>query len=108
MIQEVYSWVAFNVGTSVQDLVNGTFELFAGWAVLLHCRRLFLDQMVRGVSFYATAFFASWGAWNLYYYPWLGQMWSFSCGVFVFIANVIWTFMMVYYTILERNKREPA
>lgn len=79
------------------DVVNGTYEVFAGAAILNHCRVLFRDKEVRGVSTLSTAFFASWGAWNLYYYPVLGQWWSFFGGLVVFSANALWLAMMLRY-----------
>jgi peptidoglycan biosynthesis protein MviN/MurJ (putative lipid II flippase) len=90
-----------------QDLVNGLFELFAGFFVLLHCRRLYIDKQVKGVSLIATIFFTSWGFWNLYYYPWLGQWLSFFGGLAIVSANALWIAMMVYYT-LRPHGRKPG
>ncbi len=80
------------------DSVNGTFELVASAAIIGHCLRLYKDKMVRGVSLTATAFFTSWGFWNLYYYPSLGQILSFAAGVGVVLANISWLGMMIYYS----------
>ncbi len=83
------------------DITNGTYELLGGFFILAHCWRLWKDKRVRGVSFIAVVFFASWGMWNLYYYPHLGQWWSFSGGVFIVAANSFWIGMMVYYKRIE-------
>jgi hypothetical protein len=83
---------------SWQDLVNGGFEFFAGFFVLMHCRRLHIDKLVKGVSLVATVFFTSWGIWNLYYYPHLGQWASFYGGLAIVSANALWISMMIYYT----------
>jgi uncharacterized membrane protein YfcA len=87
-----------------QDLVNGTFEFGAAIAILLHCKNLLRDKRVMGVSVLATAFFTSWGVWNLYYYKHLGQIWSCMAGVLVVSTNVLWLGMMLYY--LRKNKGE--
>jgi hypothetical protein len=79
------------------DLVNGLFESMAGLMVFMHCRRLWIDKQVRGVSFMATGFFASWGFWNLFYYPHLGQTWSFIGGLVVMTANLTWIGLMIRY-----------
>ena len=82
---------------SLPDLINGLFELFAGFFVLMHCHRLLKDKQVKGVSLVATTFFTSWGIWNLYYYPHLGQWLSFFGGLSIVCANALWISMMVYY-----------
>lgn len=87
-----------------QDLINGLFELLAGLFVLMHCRKLYHDKMVRGVSLVATIFFFSWGLWNLYYYPHLEQWLSFWGGISIATANFLWIGMMIYYTAKERKK----
>lgn len=86
-----------------QDAVNGMYELLAGVAVLMHCIRLYKDKQVRGASWIATAFFSSWGLWNLYYYPHLGQWLSFAGGIAIVAANCLWLGMMAYYIRLERK-----
>lgn len=87
---------------NVPDIVNGAFELFAGFFVLNHCRALYRDKLVKGVSLVSTIFFSSWGFWNLYYYPSLGQWWSFAGGLSIVSANCVWIAMMVYYIRIER------
>lgn len=80
------------------DLINGAFEALAGLAVLNHCRALHRDKQVRGVAVSSTAFFTAWGLWNLYYYPQLGQIWSFVGGIVVTAANLLYVSMLLYYT----------
>lgn len=79
------------------DHINGLFE--AGGAIMLarNCLQLYRDKMVRGVHWAATAFFASWGLWNLYYYPSLGQWWSFTGGCALVSFNVFWLYQMAWY-----------
>jgi ABC-type transport system involved in cytochrome c biogenesis permease subunit len=80
------------------DLINGLFELLAGAFVLNHCRALYRDKQIKGVSILSSAFFTLWGLWNLHFYPHLGQVWSFYGGIAVVVANAVWVAMMVYYT----------
>jgi hypothetical protein len=86
-----------------QDLVNGGFEIFAGLFVLDHCRKLYKDKIVRGVSFIAVVFFTSWGFWNMYYYRHLEQIISFFGGLGVVSANCLWVGMMLYYMRKEKQ-----
>ena len=79
------------------DFFNGLFELLGGLLVLNHCRVLYQDKRVRGVSVLSTAVFTSWGFWNLYYYPHLTQWWSFAGGLVIVAANALWVSMMVHY-----------
>ena len=79
------------------DMINGLFEAVAGGFILNHCRVLYKDKTVRGVSILSTAFFFAWGLWNLYFYPSLDQYWSYLGGWIVMIANCLWLGLMVYY-----------
>ena len=80
------------------DIVNATFEFCAGFAVLNHCRVLIRDQEVKGISLLSIAFFTAWGFWNLFYYPHLGQIWSFLGGLFIVTANMLWLALLVFYS----------
>lgn len=80
-----------------QDFINGAFEASAALAVLNHCRVLYVAKTFAGVSLLSTAFFWAWGVWNLYYYPSLGQWLSFSGGVAIMLANLLWLALMLHY-----------
>lgn len=82
---------------TIPDAINGSFEALAGLMIGNHCRTLYRDKQVRGVSLLSTCFFAAWGIWNLYYYPHLGQIISFLGGLSVSTANAVWIGMMIYY-----------
>lgn len=83
------------------DAINAFFEGLAGLMVLAHCRALLRDRTVRGVSLIAVAFFTAWGAWNLYYYPSLGQTLSGACAGIVTIANAIYLAMAIRFRSVE-------
>jgi len=80
------------------DVINGLFETCGGLFCLLNVYRTRRDKAVKGVSVLATAFFASWGWWNLYYYPSLGQWMSFVGGVFLVLVNTVWVSQLIYYS----------
>lgn len=79
------------------DSINGLFELLASLFILNHCRVLYNQKSVAGVSVISTIFFAAWGIWNTIYYPHLGQMRSFYCGLGVAAANGLWVTLMLHY-----------
>jgi hypothetical protein len=83
------------------DLVNGAFELLGGAFIFNHCRAVWRDKAVKGVSVLSTAFFTLWGLWNLYYYPHLNQWWSLAGGVAIVLANAVWVALLLKY------RREP-
>lgn len=82
----------------IADAINGSYELLGGFFILNHCRVLMKDKAVNGVSIVSTVFFTSWGVWNLYYYPSLGQWYSFVGGLFIVISNSIWIGLMLKYS----------
>ena len=91
------------MGVLGPDAINGTFEAMGAFFILLSVRKLYRDKRVRGVSWVHAGFFATWGYWNLYYYPYLDQWLSFWGGVGIVLANSIWLGQLIYYTIRERR-----
>jgi hypothetical protein len=79
------------------DQINGLFEFIGALFILNHCRILFDDKQVRGVSVLSTVFFFAWGLWNIYYYPHLDQMWSFYGGICISLANTLYVGMLIKY-----------
>lgn len=65
--------------------------------ILNHCRVLFKQKQVHGVSKLSCIFFLAWGFWNIFYYPHLGQILSFAGALFVVAANALWVSMMMFY-----------
>ncbi len=81
----------------IPDVINGTFEFLGGFFILNHCRVLFQEKKVAGISIISNTFFTLWGIWNLYYYPYLGQWLSFCGGLFIVLSNMLWIAMMLHY-----------
>lgn len=86
------------------DGVNAMFEALAALMVANHCRVLLRERCVRGVSLLSVLFFTLWGAWNLHYYPALGQSLSGACAGLVTLANAIYLGLAVYF---RRTARRP-
>ena len=84
-----------------RDAVNGSFEALSGLMVLNHCRVLYAEKVVRGVSVASTFFFVVWGLWNVFYYPSLAQSMSFYGGLVVVASNALYVGMMLYYRSVE-------
>lgn len=79
------------------DVINGSYEFVGSIALWANVYRLYKDKEAKGVTFWATAFFMTWGYWNLYYYPHLDQWWSFAGGLSIVLANTVWLGQMIYY-----------
>jgi hypothetical protein len=107
-ISGAYALLASLFESFSKDAINGTFELAAGFFVLNHCRVLYAEKQVRGVSLTSSGFFLLWGMWNMYYYPALNQPLSFYGGVFVVAANAFYLGMLFHYRRLEACQDEHA
>jgi hypothetical protein len=86
------------------DVVNAAFEMVGSaftWMNVLRVRR---DRGYAGIYLPAILFFFSWGFWNLFYYPSLGQWWSFGAGLSLVCANLAWVVAMVYYGPVGRTQ----
>jgi hypothetical protein len=79
------------------DVINCLFELVGSIFTLNHCRVLYKDKRVAGVSVLSILFFTSWGCWNIFWYPYLNQWWSFWGGISILFANLLWIYMILYY-----------
>lgn len=79
------------------DIINGWFEAISGGFMSYNCVRLYQDKRVRGVSVATQIFFTAWGYWNLFYYPHLGQWFSFFCGWLIVVSNTLWVTLAIKY-----------
>lgn len=89
---------------STPDIINACFEFVAAFMLVRNCIFTYKAKTVTGVSILSTIFFASWGYWNIYYYPHLDQTLSFVAGILVTIVNSIWVGQMIYYHKLNKGK----
>jgi hypothetical protein len=63
------------------DVVNGCFEIGSALFCIINIVKIIKDKKLMGISWIPTFFYSIWGMWNLYYYPSLGQMFSFIGGL---------------------------
>lgn len=77
------------------DLVNGLFEFAGSLFTWMNVVRVHKDRGYAGIYLPAIVFFTLWGGWNLFYYPFLEQWWSFAGGISIMTANVAWIALML-------------
>ncbi len=81
----------------IADAINGCFDGSGAIFLAINTWALYRDKIVKGVHPLPLAFFGTWGLWNLYYYPTLGQWLSFSGGVALVTVNLFNLWLMIYY-----------
>jgi hypothetical protein len=95
----------------IPDLINGLFELSGSLVLWRNVFALRRDREVKGIHVSTTLFFFWWGIWNLWYYPHLGQWFSFLGGLSIVIANAVWVGLALYYrrpSVVESSHAEKA
>lgn len=86
------------------DIINAVFELLGFVMCLINSNQLYKDKQVRGVNVWTMVFFASWGYWNVFYYPYLGQIASTIAAILLALSNTLYACMLFYYIKLEKKK----
>ncbi len=84
------------------DLINSLFELAGAILACMNIKTLLKDKVVKGVYWPATAVFALWGYWNIYYYPTLNQPLSFYAGILLALANTTWVILAFRYNVAPK------
>ncbi len=74
------------------DLVNAAYEALGGTVIAANTAYAWRVGEIKGVSKPLVWFFWTWGIWNLFYYPHLGQLYSFGCAAFLSVANTWWLY----------------
>ena len=77
------------------DLINGTFEFAGAFVLWKNVEALACDRVLSGVHWAPTAFFTTWGLWNLFYYPNLDQWFSLGGAFAIVLVNTIWLGLVV-------------
>ncbi len=85
------------------DHINAAFEAGAAILLSLNVWQLYHDKKVSGVKVSPTVFLTVWGGWNLYYYPSLGQDWSFFAGIAVVTVNAVWVSLAIFFNRKNRG-----
>ena len=86
------------------DTINGLFEFAGAGFLSLNVIKMYKDKILKGYNWWATVFFTSWGLWNLYYYPYLDQWFSFWGGCAIVFVNTIWIGQIIYYSRRRNNE----
>ena len=86
------------------DLTNGIFEAVGSVFIWISVVSLYRAKGYAGIHIGQIVFYAAWGLWNVFYYPALGQWWSFLSGINVLIANIIWVSLAVKYGKIDRSR----
>lgn len=72
------------------DIINAAFEGWGAVMIWLNFRRLLRDREVKGVDWRVTAFYSTWGLWNLVYYSGVGHWLSCAMCVGITAGNIAW------------------
>lgn len=78
------------------DHINGLIVLVGAGFTWRNAWQLWIDRELFGVYWPTSLFFTVWGIWNLYYYPSLGQWFSFYAGILLALGNAAWVIMAVF------------
>jgi hypothetical protein len=78
------------------DAINAAFETAGAFLIWLNVFALWKHKILRGMHWAPVVLFVVWGYWNIYYYLYLGQIYSWFAGFGVAIANTIWVALYVY------------
>ena len=89
------------------DVINGMYEFCGSLMLLRNVLLTYRAKQVKGVSIIATAYFMSWGVFNVFYYPSLGQHWSFLGGLCIAAVNAVWLGQILYYNFLRGLPDRP-
>jgi hypothetical protein len=79
------------------DGINGAFEVIGSVAVWANFCAVVKDRGYAGTRWPMMVFFMSWGMWNLYFYPHLGQAISFYASWSLSLANASVLAAMIYF-----------
>lgn len=92
----------------MNDLINGLFELGGAIVIWINVLKLHKDKEIKGVFWPIWIFYSAWGMWNLFYYPSLGQTFSFYGGICLVIGNTLWCLQAFYYSLKNKAKNKKV
>ena len=85
------------------DIFNALLEFLGGVFTFQNALRVCRDRGYAGITWTAVAFFATWSAWNTWYYPSLDQTWSWVAAIFMLTANLCWIAVMAWFGPIRRE-----
>lgn len=89
------------------DLINAVFEGGGALFLLANVRRIIRDKSVKGVSLWTSAWWTTWGFWNVYFYSAVQTPASFYAGIAVVLVTAVWLGLAVYYARREAKAIAP-
>lgn len=91
---------------SFNDIGNGLFEAFGAVLSWRNAYQLKRDKKIAGVYWPVYVFYTAWGFWNMYYYPSLGQWFSFFAGLVLVLGNLAWVIQAL--SLLKHPVKRPV
>lgn len=79
------------------DMINASFEFAGSLVVCFSIFTIMKDKCYAGINIIHVGFFSVWGVWNVFYYPAIGQPWSFIAGCFLAAANVVYVMLLWWF-----------
>lgn len=90
--------------TAFWDIGNAVFEGVGAVLTWQNVRMLLRHRIIRGIDWRVTAFWATWGLWNLGFYgPGMGLWLSWWMGVVLVAGNITWVALAIRYTERETS-----
>jgi hypothetical protein len=88
----------------IPDIINGLFEFFGAVAAYKNVAALRRDKNVAGIYWPNFMFYTLWGVWNIYFYPALGQWFSFVGGLAILSGTASWLGLYWYYRYAQKKQ----
>ena len=79
------------------DLMNSIFAGLSSLFILNHCRVLYREKSVSGLSIISVMFFSVYSYWHLLFFYHLDITFSLVSSVLTFLANVLYMIMLLHY-----------
>ena len=85
------------------DIIQACFNIGGAIAISSSIIKLYQEKIVRGVHWPMMIFFMSWSSYNIYFYSFLEQSYSFYAGFSILTAEITYLYLLLYYTYMERD-----
>ena len=89
-----------------KDLITGIVSVVGGCLVWTNVYRVWKDKEVKGANLLPALYFASGGAWQVYFLFSLHQLFAACGGLTIATGNFMWFFLAQYYKYKRRNSAQ--
>jgi len=86
-----------------EDIIQAAFNIGGCIAISSSIWKLYHQKIVRGIHWPMMIFFMSWSSYNIYFYGHLVQNYSFYAGFTILTAEIIYLYLLLYYTYIEKK-----